>query len=131
MTSQDAPTAKDGMDSALGRCIERLEQLIDAETAALRGGDSVDFGGFNSRKAHALLEFIMLTRSHPQMVTPALAARVAGLEHKLADNARLLQQHLRAISEICDIAIKQLQAEESDGTYSSRSIPRRQTSTKA
>ncbi len=131
MTSTQAPqepgsgegTGAD--DAALVACIERLETLIEAETQALKSGGPVDFERYNVRKAHALLELTALTRSRPRRFTPAIAARVAALEQKLARNAETLEQHLRALSEICDMAIKRLQAEESDGTYSRRSIPRR------
>ncbi len=133
MTSTQAPlaparpdeTEADAADAALIACIERLEALIEAETQALKSGGRVDFKRCNARKAHALLEFMTLSRGRPRRFTQTLAARVTALEQKLARNAQTLEQHLRALSEICEIAINRLKAEESDGTYSRRSIPRR------
>ncbi len=120
----DIAAGGEGEDMALLRCIERVRRLVASETAALKNGEGVDFVGCNARKSHALLELNMLARCPPPTVTPALAAEIAALERELAENAQTLGHFLRATAEICDFAVKRLQAEEWDGTYTKQSITR-------
>jgi len=112
-------------ETAFLRWIERLEQLFEAETTALRGGGAIDFESFNAKKNHALLEFMIVSRNMPDNVPDAAAAGLARLRAKLVKNAEMLEQHLRATSEISNVMIKTIQAEQSDGTYSGKSILRR------
>jgi hypothetical protein len=42
--------------SAFERCIERLEAVVEQETAALKGHAATDLREFNNRKSQGLLE---------------------------------------------------------------------------
>jgi hypothetical protein len=117
--------AGDGADVAFMNWIERLERLLENEIIALKSRAPIDFDSFNSKKTHALLEFRILSRTMPDQATRIAAAHLASLRARLADNAQTLEQHLRAMSEISCIMIKELQAEESYGAYPGRSCPRR------
>ncbi|PWB81685.1 MAG: hypothetical protein C3F11_14560 [Methylocystaceae bacterium] len=105
---------------ALIGCIERLEQLIERETEALRSLAPIDFEDFNMRKAHALLEFSRASRSISGPASDAIESSLARLRARLAENNSLLDQHLRAMREISGIMIKTIEMAESDGTYSNR-----------
>ncbi len=105
---------------AFAGCIERLQQLIDQESEALRSGEAVDFEEFNSRKSHALLEFTRASRFFPVQKSATIEARLARLRASLVENSSLLEQHLRAMGEISGIMIRTIEMAESDGTYSHR-----------
>lgn len=98
--------------------IQRLEEIIDQETHALRARKAIDFRDFNNRKSQALLE---LTRSLRLMQgtgpDPALAARVGALKVKLAVNQAALKVHLDAMREISTSLSEAIRNADSDGTY--------------
>lgn len=98
--------------------IQRLEDIVDQETLALRTRKAIDLKEFNDRKSQALLE---LTRSlrHVQggAPDPALAARVGSLKVKLAVNQAALKMHLEAVREISTTISDAMRLAESDGTY--------------
>ncbi len=98
--------------------IQRLEEIVDQETLALRSRKAVNLKEFNDRKSQALLE---LTRSlrHVQggAPDPALAARVGSLKVKLAINQAVLKVHLEAVREISTSIADAIRQAESDGTY--------------
>jgi hypothetical protein len=98
--------------------IQRLEEIVDQETMALRSRKAVNLKDFNDRKSQALLE---LTRSLRQMQgaapDPALAARVGSLKVKLAVNQAALKVHLEAVREISTSLSDAIRQAESDGTY--------------
>lgn len=107
-------------------CVERLQQLIDQESAVLRSGEAVDFEDFNLRKTHALLEFRRASRSFSAPRSAAVEARLARLRASLVENSSLLDQHLRAMRDISGIMIRTIEMAESDGTYSNRIFAARQ-----
>ena len=109
-----------GSEDALTRCLERIDALIDVESSALRACALIDFDEFNQKKTHLLLEFTRLSRTLPGRSSEALRPRLERLSGKLAENAQLLDLHLGAMLEISRIMISSIQANESDGTYSSR-----------
>lgn len=98
--------------------IQRLEEIVDQETLALRTRKAVNLKEFNDRKSQALLE---LTRSLRQVQgagpDPALAARVGSLKVKLAVNQAALKVHLEAVREISTSLADAIRHAESDGTY--------------
>ncbi|MCC7253296.1 flagellar protein FlgN [Hyphomicrobium sp.] len=98
--------------------IQRLEEIVDQETLALRTRKAINLKDFNDRKSQALLE---LTRSlrHVQGTSPdpALAARVGALKVKLAVNQAALKVHLEAVREISTSLSDAIRHAESDGTY--------------
>jgi len=98
---------------------ERLEQVIDQETAALQARSGVDLKDFNDRKSLGLLE---LTRAMRRIEdgTPdqRLVARLSRLRDKLETNRLALKTHLDAVREISTVVADAMRNAESDGTYS-------------
>ena len=107
------------MLSLVESAIERLEEAVDQETAALRARVSFDLKEFNDRKSMGLLE---LTRAMRQIEgTPpdqALTARLVGLRDKLDVNSAVLKLHLDAVREVSATMAEAIRDADSDGTYS-------------
>jgi len=105
--------------SAFERCIERLEDAVDQETAALKGRAVADLREFNNRKSQGLLELSRSLR-HFQGAPPsnAVLARLAGLREKLDANRAVLKLHMEAVREVSTIMADAIRDAESDGTYS-------------
>ena len=101
------------------RAIERVEQIIDQETLALRQHQMTGLSDFNHRKSHGLLE---LTRAIRALGSPVagqtLQPRFVSLQAKLKENADALQLHLRAVQEVSALVTRAIRDGESDGTYS-------------
>ncbi len=112
-----APGAR-GATAMIAVTIQRLEEIVDQETMALRSGKTVNLKEFNDRKSQALLE---LTRASRQMQggapDPALAKLVGALKVKLAVNQAALKMHLEAVREISTSLSDAIRQAESDGTY--------------
>lgn len=116
-----APAEGDGATalSAFERCIERLEDVVDQETAALKGRTAADLREFNNRKSQGLLELSRSLR-HFQAAPPSdtVLARLAGLREKLDTNKAVLELHLQAVREVSTVMADAIRDAESDGTYS-------------
>lgn len=108
---------------SLGRAIDRIEEVVEQETAALRNRAQVDLKDFNNRKSHGLLE---LTRAMRLFEIGELGepqrARLAGLRAKLEKNRAALEMHLEAVREISTMMAEAVQDAESDGTYSESAV---------
>jgi len=103
----------------LNKAIERLEELIEAETNALLSNSMVDLEEFNRRKSQSLLELTRLTRTlQGGTVSSEIRQRLEELRSKLDRNHSTLETHLRAVQEVSDIISKAIRSAESDGTYS-------------
>src|SRR3979409_901215 len=76
-----------GERAACERCIERLETVVDQETAALKGRAATDLREFNNRKSQGLLELSRSLR-YFQGATPSntVLARLTDLRAKLDTN---------------------------------------------
>lgn len=124
----DAPTLRPEANAGAARgatsphtievSIQRLEEVVDQETLALRTRKAINLKEFNDRKSQALLE---LTRSLKNVQggepDPALAARVGTLKVKLAVNQAALRVHLEAVREVSAAISDAIRQAESDGTY--------------
>lgn len=98
--------------------IQRLEEIVDEETAALQARKPVDLKSFNDRKSQALLELTRWQRSLQGVgAPPALAARLGSLRDKLALNQAVLKLHLEAVREISTSLSDAIRHADSDGTY--------------
>jgi hypothetical protein len=102
------------------RAIERIEQVVDQETLALRQNQTVDLDDFSRRKSHGLLDLTRGLRG----LDAATAKRTMGqhlraLRVKLAENGAALHRHLDAVQEVSAILARAIREGESDGTYSS------------
>ena len=104
---------------ALSNAIQRLEEIVDQETAALRSRAKVDLKDFNDRKNHALLE---LSRTIRHLKTggedQALLDQLSGLRAKLEINRTVLKMHLDAVREVSTTLSDAIRNADSDGTYS-------------
>jgi len=116
----EAPVGDGGAASvALERCVARLEEVVDLETAALKGRRAVDLREFNNRKSQGLLDLSRCLRLF-QGVAPSKSAlaRLAGLRVKLDLNRDVLKLHLEAVREVAAVLSDAIRDAESDGTYS-------------
>jgi hypothetical protein len=103
----------------LERAIERLEEVVDQETAALRSRAGIDLADFNNRKSQGLLDLNRALRAHDGLAGDRAAlARLAGLRAKLDANRAVLKTHLDAVREVASVLADAIRDAESDGTYS-------------
>lgn len=113
------PRAKIPVAPMLEPVLNRLEEIIDQETEALRARKAVDLKGFNDRKGQALLELTRLMRHVKGGAgNPQLMARMEGIRIKLEVNRAALKMHLEAVREIAGTLSDAIRDAESDGTYS-------------
>lgn len=98
--------------------IQRLEEIVDHETSALRNRQAINLKEFNDRKSQALLELTRALRNFQGIgSSPELAERVGTLKKKLAINQAVLKLHLEAVREISTSLADAIRHSESDGTY--------------
>jgi hypothetical protein len=103
----------------LERAIERLGEVVDQETAALRNRVAVDLADFNNRKSQGLLDLNRALRAHDGLARDKAALeRLAGLRAKLDANRAALKTHLDAVREVATVLSDAIRDAESDGTYS-------------
>jgi hypothetical protein len=114
-----------GSETAFIRCIERLEEMIEAETRILKSCARVDFEALNLRKTHALLEFTRVARNAPPQASELSSRKLARLRERLAVNTEALEQHLLAMQEIASLVVACIRNDDSDGTYSRKGATRR------
>lgn len=108
------------MLSLVESAIERLEEAVEQETAALNMRAGVDLREFNDRKSQGLLELTRAMRHiEGTAPEPALVTRLARLRSKLDRNSVALKMHLDAVREISAVMADAMRDAESDGTYSS------------
>jgi hypothetical protein len=115
----NAARPADGAPASLDRVIERLEEVVEQETAALRGRTAVDLKDFNTRKSQGLLELNRALRALDAGPAgdEALRARLAGLRGKLDANRAVLEVHLAAVREVATALADAIRDADSDGTY--------------
>ncbi|HRO50522.1 MAG TPA: flagellar biosynthesis protein FlgN [Hyphomicrobium sp.] len=104
--------------SMLEISLQRLEEIVDQETTALKQRETIDLKAFNDRKSQALLELTRWMRNMSGVeATPEIAARIGALKEKLLVNQAVLKLHLEAVREISASMADAIQQSESDGTY--------------
>ena len=112
-----APRTPPAAVAALRAAIDRLEETVAAEIAALDDNSLADFADINRRKSQSLLEITRLARTLPLGSESELAPRLRQLSTMLAADHRLLSLHLAASRQLSDLMIGVLHEAESDGTY--------------
>jgi hypothetical protein len=101
------------------RAIERVEQVIDQETFALKQHQVGGLADFNHRKSHGLLELTRAIRALGGAAAgQSLRPRLLSLQARLKENADTLQLHLKAVQEVSALMTRAIRDGESDGTYS-------------
>lgn len=114
------PARAAALREGFSQTIERIERLIDLETATLEQYRPIDFSEFNHRKSHALLELSRAMRAvGAEACDPGMREELERLSGKLKRNLATLEIHLKAVREVCALISRAIQTEESDGTYSS------------
>lgn len=102
----------------LEAAVQRLEDIVEQETAALRGRKVIDLKDFNDRKNHALLELSRaLKHLKPGPEDAGLLHQLGGLRTKLEANRVVLKMHLEAVREVSATLSDAIRDAESDGTY--------------
>lgn len=106
---------------SLAGIIARIEETIDAETAALRSDPNFDIAASNARKSRALYE---LTRALKIEGGPRREHQPAilRLQGKLAANEQAVRAHMSAVSEVAQLIQAAIQHAETDGTYGSQAF---------
>lgn len=100
----------------ISACLDRLEEVLDAETAALRNRDLSVVSEANTRKkSQILLELTRLAKSTPSNEKDLL--RLSRISAKLDDNMNLLGIHLAASKDISLSLSEVIAKSQSDGTY--------------
>ena len=117
-TTSIRPGARMQEAPMLEAAVQRLEDLVEQETAALRGRRVIDLKDFNDRKNQALLELTRALR-HLQSgpANAALVAQLGGLKAKLEVNRAVLKMHLDAVREVSTTLSDAIRDADSDGTY--------------
>ena len=99
--------------------IERLESVLDDETAALAGRRHDGLGEFTRRKRQGFLELDRLMRAMEKAIpNQEILARLAQFKRKLEANDAMLAVHLRAAQAVTALIVRVMRDCESDGTYS-------------
>lgn len=105
--------------------IERIEQAIDEETAAIRTDVHYDVAASNIRKSRHLYDLTRAMKVHGVAELPRSAeAGLARLREKLAINQAAIAAHLSAVTEVAALMQGAIQRAEADGTYSAATFGR-------
>lgn len=116
-------TPQERGDLALGiieAAVNRLADILDEETAALRAHTPIDLKASNDRKSLGLIELNRVLRLLESKKPEPLALKVLErLNSKLDANRHFLKLHMEAVREVAAIISQTIREAESDGTYSS------------
>ena len=109
----------------LSAIIARIEETIEAETAAIRTDPRFDIKGSNVRKSRYLYELNKATSAlQGAMLGEEHRAGVLRLRDKLAVNEAAILAHLNAVTEVATLMQNAIQNAEADGTYSADAFGR-------
>jgi len=99
--------------------VNRLADIVDEETAALRSHTPIDLKASNDRKSLGLIELNRVLRlmenTKPE---PSTLKVLEMLNGKLETNGHFLKLHLEAVREVAAIISRTIREADSDGTYS-------------
>lgn len=101
--------------------LDRMIAALEAENNALLERRPYNAGEIQAKKTMALFELERLGSPIPAEAAP-LSERVACLRRLLEVNQSLLRSNVLALRELVDVLRARDLSEESDGTYSVRSI---------
>lgn len=114
-----------GDAGAMIAAIDRLESVLEHETATIGKLSTDDLKELNRRKSLCLLEFTRAAKPlAEQIVSEPLRLRLQRLRIAIARNQAVLSTHLEAVREIAGTIAGALEARDSDGTYSQASRTR-------
>jgi hypothetical protein len=99
--------------------VNRLANIVDEETAALRSHTPIDLKASNDLKSLGLIELNRVLRliesAKPEPSTMKVLKKLNG---KLDANQHFLKLHLEAVREVAAIISRTIREADSDGTYS-------------
>lgn len=99
--------------------IGRIEETVEAETAAIRTDVNFDIKASNARKSRYLYELSRAATGIASTILPEEhRAGIIRLREKLAANEEAIRAHLNAVSEVAALMQDAIQRAEADGTYS-------------
>lgn len=105
--------------------IGRIEEAVEAETAAIRTDAGFDIKLSNARKSRFLYELTMATQGlAPGDLRAEHREGLLRLREKLASNEAAIRAHLSAVNEVAALLQRAIQGAEADGTYSSAEFGR-------
>ena len=103
----------------LMKSLDRLEETLDMETAALMARDLSNLEEFNRRKSQCLLEISRIVRTAEiHTLDQKATKRLQDLQTKIEANQDILRRHMHAVQEVAGIISNAIQSAESDSTYS-------------
>jgi galactokinase len=108
-----------GSNMMLMKSLDRLEETLDMETAALMARDLSNLEEFNRRKSQCLLEISRIVRTAEiHALDQKATKRLQDLQVKIEANQDILRRHMHAVQEVASIISNAIQKAESDSTYS-------------
>lgn len=109
----------------LSAILGRIEEIVDAETAAIRTDVRFDIKASNLRKSRYLYE---LNKAVSGLGDTALGDEhrdgIIRLREKLSANEAAILAHLNAVTEVATLMQDAIQRAEADGTYSASEFGR-------
>ena len=104
------------------KSLDRLEETLDMEMAALMARDLSNLEEFNRRKSQCLLEISRIVRTAEiRSLDTNATKRLQDLQVKIERNQDILKRHMHAVQEVAGIISSAIQHAESDSTYSAYS----------
>jgi hypothetical protein len=109
---------KTGSNMMLMKSLDRLEETLDMETAALMARNLSNLEEFNRRKSQCLLEISRIVRTaEVHALDQKATKRLQDLQVKIEANQDILRLHMHAVQEVASIISNAIQTAESDSTY--------------
>jgi hypothetical protein len=107
------------MFDAFINIVERLEKVVELETAMLRQHRPVALAEFNHKKTQGMLELRRAIQALDRLALEReMQEPLERLRSKLDKNLAVLQMHLNAVGHVAAIIAQAIQDYDSDGTYS-------------
>jgi hypothetical protein len=101
--------------------VRRIEEAVEAETAAIRTDVNFDIRASNARKSRYLYELNRATRGlDVARLGPETRASLSRLREKLEINEQAILAHMNAVREVATMLQNAIQHAENDGTYSAQ-----------
>ena len=117
-THRATRSVNDVWEATLLAVIDRVEQVLLAEEAALRRHDLGQIAAFTTRKAQCLLE---LSRAMKFDWSPSAQVRIRPpllrLRDHIATNMHLIEVNLKAVTHVARQLAQTLNSADADGTY--------------
>ncbi len=121
--AEQLPTGRTPVDMVhsgnIPAIIRRIEDAVDAETAAIRTDVNFDLKASNQRKSRYLYELNRATRGvDVGQMSAEVRDGLKRLSKKLEINEQAILAHMNAVKEVASMLQTAIQHAENDGTYS-------------